>query len=1167
MPPILHIHLLREFRLMLDNDLVLSVDKPRSQDLLAYLLLHRHVPQLRQQIAFQFWPDSSESQARTNLRKLFHQLRQDLPQADQFIASDWQHLSWRSEADYVLDVAEVESLCDRLVAEEIPAVETVERLLSLYQGELLPHCYDDWILPLRQALHERVVNSLAVAAEGLEQHRAYETAIRCAEHLLRLDPLHEATYRQLMQLRALGGDRTGALRAYHQCAAQLERELAVAPSVQTRAVYERLLSQEDQPVASGPAAPAAEQLPLIGRQSEWNQLQAAWRAADTQPRLAMIWGEAGTGKTRLVEELMRWARPRAGTVAYARSYAAEGALSYAPVKDWLRAQSVRTALNALDDVWLVELVRLLPELLVAHSHLSAPSPLREGWQQQRFHEALARAVLAAERPLLLVLDDVQWCDEETLAWLHYLLRVDMQAPLLVVATARIEEVDEAHPLHNLLRQLHRERRCSELTLAPLNAEETASLVEQMVGEKPMTWIEHLFQESEGNPLFVVESVRARQIDGQVAQTSRSNGSLSGSLPPTVQSVIAARLAQLTPAAYRLAQFAATIGRAFTFDVLATASGLDEDALMQNLDELWQRRIVREKESGYDFSHDKIRETAYAELSQARRRQVHGKVAKALERVFAHDLDEVCGQLAVHYEQAQQWERAAMYWQQTARRAAAQFAHGEAVHAITCALNLIPVHEPLTRYRLLLARAHIYHQQNQLDLLQSDVNALAQIVENGPENHGCQAELGVLRAQMLMRLGRYPDAIAVAETSAAQARMAGVPHLEAESLFCAGRALWYMGALDSARDRLKQALASARQAEHTYIAGRALEMLSSTGYFSGMSMAELVDYLEQSMLVYRESGNLSGQASVHSKLGYVLVDQGEDAYSHDAEAHYRRSIDLARQVGDRDWEGISLSDLGALYTYRGQYTQAATYLSQARACAHNGHVVREAVALDYIGFDALNQGAVDQALLYLQESLELLEERVSLQWQAKALSDLALAHYCRGEHLLARSYAQRAVAVTAQLHDWRQEAQAQTRLGHVYLDLGLPDDAADCYRRALHLHRTLQQPNHSMQPLAGLAKVAWRGGAQKEAIAHVAQILDHLRHHQLDRTEESLWVYLTCFQVLQGRDKRRAHDVLVLAQTQLQTRAGAIAEADRQRLFWAMPAHEQIREATANKLVV
>ena len=352
MTPNLRIHLFGEFRLLVDDHPLTTFNKPRQQALLAYLLLHRHAPQSRQQIAFSFWPNSTESQAYTNLRKLFFDLRQALPNADTFLTSDTLSLGWRSDAPFTLDVAEVEKAFEQLEKGKTLAPEVVERVVALYKGELLPTCYEEWLLPVRRALHERVVNTLTDALAGLEAQHEYQVGLRIADHLLRLDPLHEATYRHLMNLRALNGDRAGALRIYHECVTMLEQELGVSPATETQGLYQQLLKAEPQvtPTTETPPVQRHEHIPLVGRKQEWQILQQAWQQMTSHgPQMLVIWGEAGVGKTRLVEELLHWAKLRPGTVAYARSYEAEGALSYAPLTEWLRSASLRKEVATLED--------------------------------------------------------------------------------------------------------------------------------------------------------------------------------------------------------------------------------------------------------------------------------------------------------------------------------------------------------------------------------------------------------------------------------------------------------------------------------------------------------------------------------------------------------------------------------------------------------------------------------------------------------------------------------------------------------------------------------------------------------------------------------------------------------------------------------------------------
>jgi DNA-binding SARP family transcriptional activator len=690
-PQILHIHLLGDFRLACGDEAVTQVNTPRLQSLLAYLVLHRDAPQSRRHMAFLLWLDSTEAQALTNLRNLLHLLRRALPDADRFLQVDAQTLHWRPDGPFALDVADLKRALARAgraeQAGDNAAVRTaLEEAVGLYRGDLLPSCYDDWIQPERERLRQAFIEALERLIHLLEEQRDYRTAIGHAQRLLRHDSLHEATYRRLMRLHALTGDRASALRAYHTCATVLQRELGMEPSPATREAYERLLQADGLP-ATAPTRPAAlvAVSPLVGRHQEWTQLRRAWQAAAAEgPHFVLVTGETGVGKTRLAEELMQWAKRQGIATAGARCYAAEGELVYAPVAAWLRARP----LPRLAPVWRSEISRLLPELLVEQPDGSAerstersrrrlaevlprPGPLTEAWQRQRFFQALARAILGGSQPLLLLIDALQWCDRETLEWLRYLLRFDSQARMLVVGTCRLEEMGEDHPVAPLLQALRQGGQLTEIELSPLDEAGTAALTAKVAGQElDPDLTACLYRETEGNPLFVVETVRMGLLAGasEPGAGDEETGAvcLPRPLPSRMQAAIEARLAQLSAPAHELVELAATVGRQFNFAVLARASDLDEGTLVRALDELWQRRIVREQGADdYDFSHDKLREVAYAGLSGARQRWLHRRVAQALEEAYAGDLDTVSAQVAAHYERAGQPEQAIPYYQRAA----------------------------------------------------------------------------------------------------------------------------------------------------------------------------------------------------------------------------------------------------------------------------------------------------------------------------------------------------------------------------------------------------------------------------------------------------------------------------------------------------------------------
>lgn len=370
------------------------------------------------------------------------------------------------------------------------------------------------------------------------------------------------------------------------------------------------------------------------------------------------------------------------------------------MSEWLRSPALRSARGQLEPVWAREVDRLVPP---PGAGPAAPlRPMADAWQRHRFFEGLARAVLSTGRPALLVLDDLQWCDEDTLAWLQLLLRMSQGHPLLIAAATRPDEVASNTELTEMLRVLRSAGQVTDVTLAPLDAERSAELAGEVQGTAlAAADAERLYALTGGYPLFVIESVRARILAGPEGPVGPPGPpgppGPSGSPGPQVRAVLAGRIRQAGPAAQTVAQLAAVIGRDFTLELLTEASDLDSDAMIGAVDELWRRRIIREQTpASYDFFHDLLREAAYREISPVRRRLLHRRVAEALELI--HDGDpEAAAAIADQYERADHPARAMPYQVRAAERATRVFANQKAIRHYRRAAELVR-HLPAGRDR-------------------------------------------------------------------------------------------------------------------------------------------------------------------------------------------------------------------------------------------------------------------------------------------------------------------------------------------------------------------------------------------------------------------------------------------------------------------------------------
>lgn len=690
--------------------------EPKDALLLAYLAVEGPTPRAR--LAALLWPDADEERARGNLRQRLLRLK-------------------RTAGVELVAGNPLARLADGIAHDLDEACDVLADVDPSLAGGLA-----DWLHALRDRRRRTRADGLSAASAQAQAEGDLDAALAHARALVELDPLSEHAHRRVMTLHYLRGDTAAALDAYEQCRRILARELNAAPSAETEAVRARL-----QPSAAPSATSAAGAMPisvlrpprLVGRDTQWAALNAAWEGREA----AVLLGEAGMGKTRLASD---FARARGGVLLVAARPGDERVV-YALVARLLR-QLPRESLAALDASLRAELARLLPELGQAE-------PIRSEADRARFYNAVA-AALAAQAPAFsgVVLDDLHFADEASLELVQYLYP---DSGLRWLFAARPAEIGAA--ARALIDGVRGKGRAVEL--APLTVRQIQELVESL--ELPeadaCAWAPRLLRHTGGNPLFVLETVKA-----WLAQPDATNGAGATAhlpAPNRVAALIERRVERLSPQAIRLARCAAVAGQDFSADLAVQVLGVRTLDLADAWAELERAQVFREGA----FAHDLIHEAALASVPAALARELHAQIARWLTardappaRLADHWLaaDRLPEALAALLqaaasarketlrlvEAAQLYERAATVAEQIGDDEAAF----EALHA--------------------LADTWVACDRGRLDA------SLAERLDAHAKTPRQRARAIAMRGHMLMHRGRHAEAIAHALRAAEIARAAG-----------------------------------------------------------------------------------------------------------------------------------------------------------------------------------------------------------------------------------------------------------------------------------------------------------------------------------------------------------------------------------------------------------
>jgi len=947
----------------------LSIPRRQTRALL-YCLAVRPESVPREQLCFLFWPDIPESKARFHLSRLLTHLRRALP-APELLLTAGDTVSLDPQRVWS-DVVAFERGGTHLIPHALhpfppPAEEKedegdwseVQHAVDLYRGPFLAGFslpgspeYETWVTQERRALERSYLEVLAALMEELAARSEWEAAIACARRYLATDELAEGVHRRLIEILAVSGDRSGALRQFERCVAILERELGVSPLPETRAAYLAVLQGSTPTRPPAPSKPWTTlptlDAPLIGREDALAQLEQAYSLARAgRGEVVLISGEPGIGKSRLLQDFAGEV-PSQATLVIASSHEAEQDVPYAPLVEALRplVPSLDWQHCAVPPFHLSEIARLLPELRTRLPDLPEPGPITPGGKQVRLFEALScwlRALAADRPPLVLCLDDLHWADEATLAWLSYFAREMASAPVLVLGTRRSGESGKIAALRS---ELRRRDILREVRLEGLTQGDVLHLVRSLSGQTVAAgrFGERLHRETGGNPFFLLETLRAMFEAGLLRQDERGwSTAMDGSrlddrqlpLPDTVQQAIRDRLRRLPPQTRQVLEAAAVIGHRFDLDLVQKTSGRQESEVVDALDQLVARQVISEQEGGYHFNHDLIRAVVQGDLSYGRRRLLHRRAGEALEERRPDDV----AALAWHFECAEELAKAARYALQAGNAAKNVFAYVEARAQFDRALAALTreaarLRDPQAiaanrrqRIQALDGRGWAFRLLGDMQAYARDSQEVARLARL----LGDQATLAHLRwreAYAHRWFCQYDKASQAAAEGVRLSQVAGDLYLEARCWREVGMAARETGRYQEAQDALERALSLFVKLNQTVYEVHTLGNLSTLFWYTG-------EY-QRAMDMARRALARCEEAALPLQRRLPLGDMGVAAAAMGdfdrARQCLTNSLAIARQIADRTQEILCLGHLGWLHVQLKQPAQALQHLEAALVLA-------------------------------------------------------------------------------------------------------------------------------------------------------------------------------------------------------------------------------------------
>jgi tetratricopeptide (TPR) repeat protein len=731
---------------------------------------------------------------------------------------------------------------------------------------------------------------------------------------------------------------------------------------------------------------------LVGREKQLQVLRACWEEARAgRGQLALITGEPGIGKTCLA--LQAAAQSESPVLLIGRCQEQPGGHAYHAFAQVLRSYFATVTFESLDEPsrqLIGNFAQLVPEIRQMLPGLPVPPPLEPKQEKLRGMTSLTQFVRGAtqERPWLLILDDLHWADQSSLELLRHLGRCLPSMALLVIGTYRDVELEQGHPLLEVVRDLSRHPTYRHFPLDRLDQESVGQVLAN-VWEQPVpeALTGKIYQHTGGNPFYVEQVAQGLADDGLITlQEGRWHFPTVEEvrLPQNVRDAVWRSIRRLDPDTQTLLRQASVLGPTFRFDDLQEMSDLSQWEALERLDMALERELVQEApdDTVLHFSHSEIQHVLYADMGRWRH-LFHRQAGEALERRAGAVPECIVGELAYHFTEAEELEKALDYSFRAARQAAAIRANPVArlwynrtldifgrmgpTRAVEFQSLWLSVHESLAVVLALMG------QYDEALSNYASARVLLEVEAPSADQALRLVNLYLQIADVHEQRGEYDRAFEWLEKGR-EYLDENEPTIEmAQIYFFEADVYRHQSRYDEAVDRCQKSLDIASKInapEGQHIIGRAYGLLGDI-YMRRGDLGQAVQFCRESVRAYQEMGDIAGQSNAYNNLGNVCYGLGDWVQAGEA---YHKSLTMRREIGDICGQGISARNLGRVHFDRSEWAEAASLFEQSRSIWEQiGEPLREAATLSDLTQVHLCQGNWTEAQIYLSRSQSLLSE--------------------------------------------------------------------------------------------------------------------------------------------------------------------------------------------------